>query len=136
MADDAPVLRQLLIFSAIGTAGFGVDSAVLLAAMTLANTGPYVGRAISFIAAVTFTWALNRLLTFPGARSGGRTAQWARFAGVNSLGAAANLGLYAWLVASAPQLPGQPVTALAAGSVAGLALNFTLSRKLVFQAGA
>lgn len=135
MADGASVLRQFLIFSAVGAAGFAVDSAVLLTAMTLGGMGPYAGRAISYLAAVTFTWAMNRLLTFPAARSTNRTSQWARFAGVNTLGALANLGIYAWLIASAPQLPGQPVTAIAAGSLAGLALNFTLSRKLVFQPG-
>ena len=61
-------LGQFLRFGLVGTAGFVVDAAALTAAMAL-GLGPYGGRVVSYLAAVTFTWAMNRRFTFAGAES-------------------------------------------------------------------
>jgi putative flippase GtrA len=126
------VLRQFLLFGAVGVAGFVVDSAVLLAVVATGLVGLYVGRVISYLCAATFTWALNRVVTFRATAGRASPSQWARFVGCNTLGACVNLGVYAWCLAMLPHLPGQPVTAVAAGSLSGLLINFTLSRVLVF----
>lgn len=129
------LLRQFLRFSTVGVAGFVVDAAVLVAVMAAGIAGPYAGRVVSFLCAATSTWLLNRVYTFRESAGSGDAAQWARFLGVNAIGAFANLGVYVWLIAILPHLPGQPVTAVAAGSLSALAINFTLSRTLVFAAG-
>jgi putative flippase GtrA len=126
-------LRQFVLFGAVGTAGFIVDASVLLALTATTLVGPLAGRVASYLCAATCTWALNRIVTFPDRAGRASPAQWARFLGANTVGALANFGIYSWLVLQHPLLPGQPVIAVAAGSLGGLALNFALSRTLVFH---
>ena len=123
---------QLLRFGAVGTAGFVVDATVLLATLA-AGAGPYAGRLLSYLAAATTTWALNRAWTFRG-RGGDRSVlgQWARFLLVNLSGFVLNYGTYALLVANLPVVAAQPVLGVAAGALAGMAGNFVLSRRYVF----
>jgi putative flippase GtrA len=129
----SPLVRQFLIFSVIGTAAFFVDAAILLALVRTTGAGLYGGRAISFLCAATFTWSLNRRFTFPDAAFTPKIHQWARFLGANALGALANLGVYAWLVATFAFAAHQPAYAVAAGSLSGLAFNFSLSKMFVFK---
>lgn len=120
-------------FAAVGAIGFVVDTAVLYAALAAGLT-LYSGRLVSFLTAATFTWYCNRRFTF---RSKGddRMGEWLRYLLVNAVGGLANLGAYAALVAGLPLVARLPVIGVAAGSVAGLAFNFTLSRRLVFARG-
>jgi len=133
-----PVLGQFLRFGAVGTAGFVVDSAVLLGMIAL-GLGPYAGRAVSYLAAATFTWGANRAWTFradAGADAGRTTAarQWGRFVLLNLVGFALNYGTYAALIVGVPAVAAQPVIGVAAGSLAGMFANFVLSRRYVFRA--
>ena len=57
------VARQMLSFGFIGVIGFLVDAGVLYGAL-LCGLGLYAGRAVSYMAAVTVTWRLNRSYTF------------------------------------------------------------------------
>ena len=126
------MIGQFLRFGVVGGAGFLVDAGVLLAALGL-GLDKYSGRALSYLAAVTTTFALNRAWTFRERRAGpGVAAQWARFAALNLVGFAANYGTYAALVAFTAT---HPVLAVAAGSLAGMGFNFALSRRYVFRAG-
>ena len=131
-APRAALLQQFLRFGVVGVIGFVVDTAVLYAGLAL-GAGLYLGRAVSYVAAATTTWALNRAWTFRTRRAGpGVAAQWARFAALNLVGFAANYGTYAALVAFTAT---HPVLAVAAGSLAGMGFNFALSRRYVFRAG-
>jgi putative flippase GtrA len=56
-----------------------------------------------------------------------------RFLVANSLGLVLNRGTYAALIATVPLCVEAPVLAVAAGSVAGMIVNFTLSRQMVFR---
>lgn len=127
---------EFLRFGVVGTAGFVVDTAVLYAALAL-GAGLYGGRVLSYLAAATCTWALNRAWTFRrAARTGGRAAmgrQWALFVAVNLVGFAANYGTYALLVANVPLVAADPVYGVAAGAIAGMGGNFLLSRRYVFR---
>lgn len=127
------VRAQFRSFAMVGVAGFLVDSGTLYAVMAL-GAGHYTGRVISFLAAATSTWALNRRFTFHGRQDANRLAEWARFLAANSAGGLANYAVYALLVATSPLVAAQPVLGVAAGSISGLAVNFTLSRWLVFTA--
>ena len=125
------IVRQFLTFSAIGVAGFVVDTATLYTALQL-GAGLYTGRLASYLVAATTTWALNRRYTFSDRRTHRPAREWARFLAANSLGGVVNYGTYAALVASLPLVAAHPWLGVAAGSLAGLAANFTLSRRLVF----
>ena len=138
----SPALRravgELLRFGTVGVAGFVVDAAVLTAGIAL-GTGPWLGRVVSYLAAATTTFALNRAWTFRAvARPVGRAAaarQWGLFLLVNLVGFACNYGTYAALLASLPVVAAQPVLGVAAGSLAGLLGNYLLARRFVFRAG-
>ena len=124
---------QMLRFGVVGALGFVVDSAVLLAAMA-AGAGPYGGRVLSYLAAASTTWAVNRAWTFRGAGGGPAHRQWARFLVVNLFGFAMNYGTYALLVTTVPLVAGHPVLGVAAGALVGMTGNFVLSRRFVFGA--
>lgn len=123
--------QQLVRFSIVGSLGFLVDAGVLHLLIAGVGGDLYVSRLFSFLAAASFTWAMNRRFTFGAAdhRSG---RQWARFITVNAVGGAINYAVYAILVATQPAVAALPVLGVAAGSLAGLAVNFTASRTLVF----
>lgn len=123
---------QFLRFAMVGAAGFGVDAGTLYAAMHYAGANHYVGRLISYLAAASFTWALNRRYTFHANRSSGKLLEWIRFLISNSAGGLLNYGTYAVLVASVSTVFAHPVLGVAAGSFAGLLANFALSRQFVF----
>lgn len=127
------LLLEFLRFGVVGTIGFVVDTAVLYAGLAL-GLGLYGGRAVSYLAAATTTWALNRLWTFRGRGDGPLHQQWALFLLVNLLGFAMNYGTYAALIAFVPMVAAHPVLGVAAGALAGMFGNFVLSRQLVFRA--
>jgi putative flippase GtrA len=124
-------LLQFLRFGVVGTLGFLVDTAVLYAGLA-AGLGLYGGRAVSYLAAVTTTWALNRAWTFRGYGDGPALRQWGVFVVVNLVGFAANYGTYAALVGGVSLVAHHPVIGVAAGSLAGMTGNFLLSRRFVF----
>ncbi|WP_371437452.1 GtrA family protein [Polaromonas sp.] len=123
--------REFLAFGLAGVAGLIVDVSVLyLAAPVL---GWYAARVLSFVAAATATWALNRRYAFPERESGislGR--EYLRYLLTMLGGAAVNYAVY---VATLHWLHGAWVPALgvALGSCVGLVLNFTSARYLVFK---
>lgn len=124
-------MGQLLRFAAVGCVGFAVDVAVLQL-LRAAGAGLLWGRAGSFLAAATTTWALNRRYTFDDrAATAGR--QWLRFLAANGVGGAINFGVYTALVLGSRLCREQPALAVAAGSLAGLAFNFAASRHWVFR---
>jgi len=125
-------IEQFLRFGVVGTVGFLVDSAVLLGMMA-AGLGPYGGRVVSYIAAASATFVLNRAWTFRTARRDAPMAsQWGRFLLLNLVGFAANYGTYAALITTVPLVAAYPVLGVAAGSIAGMFINFGLSRRFVF----
>ena len=76
---------------------------------------------------------LNRIWTFRGQGTGPAHRQWAQFMVANLAGFVLNRGTYALLVTFVAPPPRQPVIAIAAGAVAGMFVNFILSRRLVFR---
>ena len=131
---DAPAsprsgIQQFMRFGLIGVGGFVVDTLDLYAVK--GELGLYAGRVVSYFAAATFTWALNRRFTFVSLRPTPRLKQWLEFLAANAIGAIANYGVYSALVTwtAAADIP---VLAVAAGSIAGLVFNFTINKVWVF----
>jgi putative flippase GtrA len=127
------IVRQALRFAAVGVFGFGIDAGVLTFAMSVMGLSLYSARALSFLVAVTSTWAMNRTFTFKEHASASLLKEWAKFCAANSVGGAVNLGTYALLVNTLAIAHDRPVVGVAAGSLAGLLVNFTLSRTFVFR---
>lgn len=125
---------QFIRFALVGAAGFAVDASALYLAMHF-GAGHYSGRVISYLAAATFTWALNRRYTFKAQQDSNLFREWIKFLAANLVGGMVNYSTYAALVAASTMVANWPILGVAAGSVAGLVVNFTLSRRLVFTGG-
>ncbi len=129
------IRRQLPRFAVAGTVGFVVDAGVLYAALA-GGLDYYSGRVASFFAAVVTTWLINRNWTFEVGRRQSKLAEFARYFSAMALGGAVNYAVYALIVATAPRTAWLPLAAVAAGSIAGLGVNFATARQWVFGASA
>lgn len=127
-------LRQFLKFALVGVIGFGVDASVLYLGIAV-GLGLSLGRVVSYVAAVTATWALNRAFTFKTRSQRGLLAEWAHFSVSQLGGAAANLGVYFLLIHSSAVVAAHPVLGVAAGSLSGLTINYVVARVFVFGRG-
>ncbi len=117
----------------MGVVGLFVDMAALTLGLKGLHLGLYSGRVFSYFIAATTTWALNRRFTFSRADQAPALLQWAKFLGANAFGGVVNYGVYAAIVTYTALGAAWPVLGVAAGSVAGLALNFTVSKFWVFK---
>src|SRR5579863_8256986 len=124
-------LVQFLMFGTVGTIGFLADTATVYSLRH--SLGLYGAGAAAYLVAATVTWLLNRVWTFRGQGTGPVHHQWARFLTVNLGGFVLNRGTYAILVTFVPVCAEQPVYAVGAGAIAGMFLNFRLSRAIVFR---
>ncbi len=133
--DRIGMLAQFLKFAVVGGLGFLVDTAVVYALRY--PLGLYGAGLVGFLVAATANWLMNRLWTFRDRSSSqGSLAmlrEWARYLMANTGGFVLNRGTYAILVTFVAVCAEQPVLAIAAGSIAGMGVNFVLSRTLVFR---
>ena len=126
----ASAAAQLLRFAVVGVLGLLADVAVLYGALAL-GAGPYAGRALSFLAAAHVTWRLNRRYTFTP--TGAPWREWWRYLAAMGGGAVLNLGTYTLALSLLPAAPWAPAAAVAAGSLAGMTLNFASAKLLIFK---
>jgi putative flippase GtrA len=125
--------RQFLQFGVVGTVGFLVDNAFVYTAHFIFGLGLILAGLLSFFVAATGNWFLNRIWTFKGASTGRLHHEWLRYLGTNAVGFILNRGVYIGLITTTAICVAHPVLALAAGSVAGLGVNFVMSRRMVFR---
>jgi len=134
-AQDGAMLAlasQLLKFGTVGGLGFLWDAATVYALR--AFIGFTAAALAAYFVAASMNWVLNRLWTFRGHFGRERLLlQWLRFLGANGLGFVLNRSVVFLLAWTVPLCFRHPVLALAAGSLAGMCANFTLSRRLVFR---
>lgn len=126
---------QFLRFGLVGVAGFIVDAGLLRILLAL-GLGYYSGRAVSFLAAATATWILNRSFTFrrdaPSA-FGHPAAEWLGYLGLMLIGGAANYGTYAAAVALSETVRQHPEIGVALGSLAGMVINYWSAKRVIFE---
>ncbi len=122
---------QFLRFGTVGGVGFLVDTATVYGLRHF--LGLYGAGLVAYVLAATSNWALNRIWTFRGNGSGPAHRQWAMFMLTNLVGFVLNRGAYILLITFVAAAARQPVIATAAGAVAGMFANFSLSRRLVFR---
>ena len=123
---------RLLWFSLVGVVGFVADTLTLYLCVFGLGLGLYEGRLVSYLVAATTTWYCNRHLTFRDANKSRPLREWSRFLAANAIGGVVNYSVYAVLINASVICASHPIVAVALGSLAGLAFNFTVSKTLVF----
>ena len=127
--------REISRFAVVGAIGFAVDAGVLYLMLHL-GLGPYLGRVVSFLAAATATWILNRRFTFKhliGKRAS--LQEWLRYLLLMGFGFCANYGVYVLVLGLLTDIGRlAPLIGVAAGSLAGMCINFVTSRTLFRRA--
>lgn len=129
-------LPALLRFGLVGIAGLLVDLAVLYVAAP--SLGWYSARGLSFWAAATTTWWLNRHYTFAHAAAGVAQSpisvvrQYLRYLFSMTLGGSVNYLTYATVIVWWTW-PAAPAVGVALGSCAGLVFNFIAAKYFIFR---
>lgn len=124
---------QFMRFGLVGAVGFVIDAGVLSLLINITQLGPYISRIISYLCAATVTWLLNRTFTFAVRANKSISTEWLKYISANLLGALLNYGIYSILVMHVAIVNVHPVLGVAAGSFAGMLVNFSLSRIYVFD---
>ncbi|MEM7250330.1 MAG: GtrA family protein [Pseudomonadota bacterium] len=125
------ISRRFALFATFGVVGFVVDAGVLWG-LTSLDMNVFAARLISFGCAVTSTWYLNRTFTFkPGPTR--LLVEWARFVSANAIGGLINYATFAVAVWQVAFVASYPILGVALGSIAGLAWNYTASKRFVFS---
>jgi putative flippase GtrA len=119
-------------FGTVGVIGFVIDASILSTLVHVVGWPHNTARAVSFAAAVTVTWYLNRRWVF--ARTHSPAREYGAYFGIQAAGAAINLGTYAVVIAVVPGLVRLPVVPLAAGALLALLFNYSAASRWVFAA--
>lgn len=127
----AGLVLEFLRFGTVGAIGFAVETSVVYG--TRAAIGLYWGGLVAYVVAASCNWLINRLWTFRGRGAGPVHRQWALFLAANAVGFAVNRGVYFGLITFSAVAFDYPVLAIIGGTVAGMFLNFHLSRTVVFK---
>lgn len=125
-------LRQLLRFSIVGGMGFLVDAGIVQTLVTVLAWHPIAARIVSFLAAATTTWLLNRRFTFKTTQAAVHR-EWLIYLTCMLAGGAVNWLVYLAVLQQFPATLTLPWIGVAAGSMAGLGINFLLAKLLVFR---
>ena len=120
-------MNQFLRFCVAGTVGFIIDAGILQLLVVGAHANPYAARVVSFLAAASATWLINRRYTF-AAKHKPTPAEWRRYVSFMLLGAVVNYGVFSICIAFWDLAKTQPWLGVAFGSIAGMGLNFATSR--------
>jgi putative flippase GtrA len=125
------MIAQFMRFGVVGLIGLVIDTATVYGLRY--SLGLYGAGLVAYFTSATVNWVLNRIWTFRGLGSGPAHRQWGMFLITNLAGFVLNRGTYAVLVTFVAAAAAQPVIATAAGSMAGMFVNFYMSRKVVFR---
>ncbi len=124
--------RQLLFFGIAGVVGYGIDASIT----TLLHPylGVYAARIPAFIAAATATWFINRSLTF-GKHTSRHTSlfrEYTHYLLLMVAGLVVNYGAYVVSIMLVGNIPHAVLICVAIGSLAGMLVNFVVSKKFIF----
>ena len=126
-------MKRFASYTTVGIVGFVVDAGILSGLVHVWEWPHYTARALSFAAAVTVTWALNRRWVFT--RTEDATREYGAYFSVQAVGACINLGTYVLAILAYPPLARVPVLPFAAGAALGFAFNYYWTVRWVYAAG-
>lgn len=127
-------MMRLIRFACVGGIGFVVDASILTLLVNGVDWGVFKARALSFCAAVTCTWYVNRRWVFVGTRR--LRDEYSSYFLVQIIGAGLNLCIYVALIKLLPVLATAPIVPLAAGAALALLFNYFAAARLVFSRSA
>lgn len=128
MSTDS-TFRHILLFSIVGALAFLVDLGVFTGASAL-GAGLVLSRSLSILAAVTFTWYFNRTLTFQ-TQTPPSVVEFLSYLAGMQIGLVANFSTFFVVMYFSEVAARWPVVALAIATLAGMVLNFLISRKIL-----
>jgi putative flippase GtrA len=125
------VLSRLPRFALVGTVGFIADACILYGLLSI-GVGPFSARLVSFLAAVFVTWQLNRRMTFDVPANNDSIREGFSYLLAMSFGGVLNLMTYTAVISINTTQFWSPALGVAAGSLVGLFVNYSLANKWVF----
>jgi putative flippase GtrA len=130
-------LGELVRFAITGSIGFCVDLAVLLFLVDVFGVDPLLAKVASFAAALPTTWLINRAWTFKhrlGASAKLSLKEFGAYLAIQLTGASVNYATFAVVLLTSP-LTGDLalVVATAAGVLAGMSINYSGNKWVVFR---
>ena len=123
---------QIARFAIAGVIGFAADAGVLYLALAC-GLGPFVGRVVSFLAAVWVTWQINRHFTFRDRGRRSAWVEWWRYLLSMLSGATVNYATYSVVILTASRSSWLPLFGVACGSIAGMFVNFFAAKFWAFR---
>ena len=126
-------MRQLILFGVAGVVGYVVDATITT--LLESYLGVYFARVPSFLAAATTTWLINRTFTF-GAHSSHHTSiikEYFHYLSLMVVGLAVNYAAYAISITVLQGGRYAVLICVAIGSLAGLLVNFVVSKRYIFN---
>lgn len=128
-----PQVSEIIHFASVGSSGVFVDLLFYLTLTYGIRLDHQLARAMSFIAAASWNWFLNRWLTFLGGQDKKWGRQWLEFLTTASVGFTINWGSYKLLTDYVPYLMHHRMVAFFMGTLLCAGFNYTLSRWFVFR---
>jgi putative flippase GtrA len=124
--------REFIKFGVVAAIGFVVDVGLLRCSIELLDTGPYLGRLVSYCAGVIVTYSINSTWTF--SKSGKYSASLLRWSAVSIFTFFLNFGIYYCLVWNLDIFTVYPEAAVLISCLFSFGMNFTLARSWAFRA--
>ncbi len=124
--------KMFFLFGIVGAIAFVIDAAFLKLGMAL-GLDRIVARMISITIGMHFTFAVNRIWAFKAMRGQPLIQQWAAYVLSNIAGAGVNYATFVLLTQPGAWLQHAPILGVAAGSIAGMFVNFGGARLLAFR---
>jgi putative flippase GtrA len=124
--------QQIVRFAIAGVVGLVVDAGLLYLALHL-GIGYFVGRGISFIAAVWSTWQINRQFTFSASAHTSAWREWWQYLLAMAVGGIFNYAAYSAVIVSFHKSALLPLFAVGVGGMAGMIINFLSAKLWVFK---
>lgn len=126
------ISRSFVWFLVAGGLAFLVDVGVL--SLLRGVLGVYGARVVSFWLAATVTWLINRNISFAGRpASGGLLSEYLRYLGLMLGGGLVNLAVYSLLAWCLAQTPLWLAVYVAAGTLAGMSVNYLGMSRLLYR---
>lgn len=125
-------MTKFLTFAAVGSVTYFVD-AFLFWFFLLVIEQPLVARVGSLLLAMTFSWYVNKKVTFRHVQQPNSNFQLFAFMISQMPGAIANTLVSSYTYSYVSLIQNNPFLAVGLGSLAGLLINFFLADRVVFK---
>lgn len=126
-------IKELFWFGVAGFFGYLVDAGITL--LLSSFLGVYLARIPAFIAAATFTWLFNRMITFSGysKKNSSIVKEYFHYVSLMVFGLLINYLVYVVSVSLLPKSNYEILLSVAFGSLAGMIVNYLNSKRFVFS---